>query len=277
MNYRQEVGSYTAKGGFKNEANIVIKFNNYKSDPEAKLWLKIMGYDCAKIESLIATQIPPRISKITALSLGVTEEKLEETSEFKKADIQIKLEIVIDKIYHIENLSLKKANIGAGFNQVDKRPVDKYKNFWNIPESVCETLKLYTGEKHPDNTKILKDERRMFLHEIDESKVEQLISFFTENKTLVFNDVLRGRGALSADWMLVTRKDAKMETIDWILKDINFVSNFFAKGNVEVTKRGNLKIAKMTMQRKGGTPDPKSLQFKINPLELFNSITVRED
>lgn len=275
MDYRQEVGSYTAKGGFENEADIVLKFDNFKNDNEAQLWLKIMGYNFEKIQKLTATQIPPRINKETALSLGVTEKNLEETTTFKKADIQIRLEIIIDNIYHIENLSLKKANVGAGFNQVDKRPVDKYKSFWNIPTSVCNTLKLYTGETPPNSELNLKDNRRIFLNEIDKKKVDSLLKFFSDNKTIIFNDVLRGRGALSADWMLVTRKNN--DSIDWILKDINFVCNFFAKGTVEVTKRGNLKVGRMTVQRKGGTPDPKSLQFKLNPLDLFESITDGEE
>ncbi|MBC7473464.1 MAG: type II restriction endonuclease [Candidatus Sericytochromatia bacterium] len=184
-----------------------------------------------------------------------------------EADIQIKLEIIIDNIYHIENISLKKVNVGAGYNQVDKRPVDKYKTFWSIPNSICETLKLYTGETLPVGIKNLKDNRRMFLDEIDKSKVDELLKFFSDNRTLIFNDVLRVRGALSADWLLVTRKNDAV--IDWILKDINFVCNFFAKGSVEVTNKGNLKIGRMTAQRKGGTPDPKSLQFKLNPLDLF--------
>jgi len=275
MNYKKEVGSYTAKGGFENEANIVLKFDNFKNDNQAQLWLKIMGYNFRKIQKLTATQIPPRINKKTALSLGVTEKNLEETTTFKKADIQIRLEIIIDSIYHIENLSLKKANVNAGFNQVDKRPVDKYKSFWNIPTSICNTLKLYTGETQPNSELNLKDNRRMFLNEIDKKKVDSLLKFFSDNKTIIFNDVLRGRGALSADWMLVTRKNNI--TIDWILKDINFVCNFFAKGNVEVTNRGNLKVGRMTVQKKGGTPDPKSLQFKLNPLDLFESITDVEE
>ncbi len=75
--------------------------------------------------------------------------------------------------------------------------------------------------------------------------------------------------------MLVTRKNN--DTIDWVLKDINFVCNFFAKGGVEVTNRGNLKVGRMTVQRKGGTPDPKSLQFKLKPLDLFESITDGEE
>lgn len=274
MDYKQTIGSYTAKGGFKNEIDIVLKFNNYKNDKDAKLWLQIMGYNPEKIQQLTAVQIAPKINKTKALSLGVTEENHEETMIFKKADIQVKLEVIINEIYYIENISLKKANIGAGYNQVDKRPVDKYRAFWNIPESVCETLKLYTGEIPPITPNNLRDNRRMFLDEIDKIKTDELLDFFTENKTLIFNDVLRGRGALAADWVLITRK--KEDKIDWVLKDINFVCNFFAKGNVEITKRGNLKIGRMTAQRKGGTPDPKSLQFKLNPLDLFESIPEKE-
>jgi len=270
MDYRQMVGSYTARGGFENENDIVEKFNQYKTDNEAQLWLKIMGYDYLKIQQLKARQIPPRINKETALSLGVSESNLDESAAFKKADVQIKLEIIIDEIYYIENISIKKANVGAGFNQVDKRPVNKYKIIWDIPDSVCETLQLYTGDLLPMNPEKVRDERRMFLDEMEKEKVEELKQFFTDNKTLVVNDVLRGRGSLSADWFLVTRRDG--DKVDWILKDINFVCNYFSKGTVEVTDRGNLKIGKMTAQRKGGTPDPKSLQFKINPLELFDII-----
>ncbi len=270
MNYRQEVGSYTARGGFENEVDIANKFKNFKTDNEAKMWLGIMGYDFEKIKELNAVQIPPRIREEVALELGATKTNLEETLALKKADIQIKLEIIIDSIYYIENLSLKKANKNAGYNQVDKRPVDKYKSYWNIPDSIARTLKLYTGEITTHTGIKLKDSRRMFLNEIEKGDVDELLKFFSNNKTLIFNDVIRGRGALAADWILVTRKDENK--IDWILKDINFVCNFFAQGDVVVTKRGNLKVGRMTVQRKGGTPDPTSLQFKLNPLDLFESI-----
>lgn len=267
MNNKKEIGSYTAKGGFQNELDIVNKFNNYAIDEEAKLWLQIMGYDYLKVTTLKAVQIPPRINKNKAIELGVNEVSYEESMAFKKADIQVRLKIVIDDVCYVENISLKKANIGAGYNQIDKRPVDKYKLFWNIPNSICETLKLYTGETPPNNDRHLRDNRRMFLDEIQRDKVQELLQFFTDNKTLIFTDILKGRGALSADWFLVTRKNGNI--VDWVLKDINYVCNFFAKGNVEITPRGNLKVGRMTVQRKGGTPDPKSLQFKLNPLDLF--------
>ena len=51
-----DLGSQTAKNGFKNEDEIRDKFNNWRSDPEAKIWLGAMGYKLADIESVTATK-----------------------------------------------------------------------------------------------------------------------------------------------------------------------------------------------------------------------------
>jgi len=45
--------------------------------------------------------------------------------------------------------------------------------------------------------------------------------------------------------------------------------NFYGNGEVFITPRGSLHTGKITMQRKGGTPDPAKLQFKFKPCELF--------
>ncbi len=45
MNERQKLGPRTAKGGFKNERQVVEKINNYVKDEDAHKWLEIMGYD----------------------------------------------------------------------------------------------------------------------------------------------------------------------------------------------------------------------------------------
>ena len=37
-------GSQTAKDGFKNEDDIVRKFNNWKIDKDAQAWLILMKY-----------------------------------------------------------------------------------------------------------------------------------------------------------------------------------------------------------------------------------------
>lgn len=270
---KQEIGSMTAKGGFLNEKNICEKFLNWKKDIDAQQWLKVMGYDYEKIVNLKAIHIPVRISLKTALSLGITKEKYEETIRFKKADIQIRLEIKIKEALFLENISLKKANKGAGFNQVDKRPVDTYQGMWGFNKNISKWLKLFTGEINPKecmkeiNSLKLRDERRIFFSEMSENIKEEIIKFFKDNKTIIICDILKGRGGLSADWFLVTEKDG--EIIRWVMKDINYVLNHYAQGEIELSPKGSLKIGRVLMQRKGGTPDPDSLQFKINPLSLF--------
>ncbi len=271
---KQETGSLTAKGGFINEAEICRKFVNYKVDNDARSWLATMGYDVHKIQKLYAHHIPVRINLKKALSLGVSLEKYNETIQHKKADIQLKIEIVLNDVLYVENLSLKKANQSAGFNQVDKRAVKSYQMMWGFDDELSKWLRVFTGDILPEqvlsaeNLQVTRDKRRLFLDEFPRDKLQMVTSFFTKNKILVVTDILRGRGGLSVEWLLVTRKN-KDYSLDWILKDINSVINFYAQGDVELTPRGSLKIGRVTMQRKGGTPDPTSLQFKINPLQLF--------
>jgi hypothetical protein len=271
---KQEIGSMTAKGGFINETDICNKFVDYKNDNEAKTWLSIMGYNPNKIQKIFAIQIPVRINLEKAISLGVSQEKYDETIKFKKADIQVRVEIIIDDILHVENISLKKANKSAGFNQVDKRPVLTYKETWKFNDDIAKWLRLFTGDILPEEIlskkeiQIIRDKRRLFLDEMPIEKMNSIVQFFKNNKSLIISDILRGRGGLSAEWFLVTRKNND-NSIDWILKDINNVCNFYSQGEVEISPRGSLKIGRATMQRKGGTPDPTSLQFKINPLALF--------
>ena len=76
--YDFEFGSRTAKGGFANEKTICEKFNNWKTDEDAKLWLKIMGYDPHKIDYVRAIQIPPRIKKTDLEKFGFDEGEYEE-------------------------------------------------------------------------------------------------------------------------------------------------------------------------------------------------------
>ena len=276
---KQEIGSMTAKGGFINEADICNKFIDYKNDNEAKTWLLIMGYNPKKIQKIFAIQIPVRINLKKAISLGVSEAKYDKTIKFKKADIQVKVEIIIDDVMYIENISLKKSNKSAGFNQVDKRPVLTYQQTWKFNDDIAKWLRLFTGDILPKEIlskkelQNIKDIRRLFLNEIPLEKMNDIIQFFQNNKSLIISDILKGRGGLSAEWFLVTRKNND-NSIDWILKDINNVCNFYSQGEVEISPRGSLKIGRVTMQRKGGTPDPTSLQFKINPLALFENQNV---
>ena len=58
-----------------------------------------------------------------------------------------------------------------------------------------------------------------------------------------------------------------------ILKSINEAMNVFGSGEIRITERGSLRIGTILMQRKGGDngrDTANMLQFKINPVELFN-------
>ena len=190
-----------------------------------------------------------------------------------KADIQVRVKIIIKLKFQedLQNLQVKLVSNSQGFNQIDKRWVNKYVALWNIPKDITKILKLFTGEIKPIK-KGLKDSRRMLLTEMSENDQNKIINFFEDNKILIISDLLKGRGEFSADWMLVIRKTSNENS--WELKSINEAMNTFGSGDIRITKQGSLKIGKIGMRRKGGDAGrdtAKMLQFKINPIELFNS------
>jgi hypothetical protein len=271
-----ELGSRTAKGGFANEHAVCDKINNWKKDIEAQLWLKIMGYNIEQLTEVQAFQISASINKEILIQCGI-EEDFEITKKFKKADIQIRVLIKVGDIYNIENLSLKKANTGANFNHIDRRWVDFYQEMWGFNDEIVLWLKLFTGEFEPKNyKKVLKnfknliDNRRVFISEMTKEIQQKIITFFERNKILIVSDVLKGRGGLSADWMLVTMFNPVDITTTWTLKNINTVMNYYGQGEVRLSLHGSLVIGRIFMQRKGGTGNPNQLQFKFSPLDLFN-------
>ena len=179
--------------------------------------------------------------------------------------------IYLKKAIAAENLSVKLVSNPQGFNQIDKRKVDKYVELWNIPQDITKILKLFTGEIAPTKSG-LRDPRRMFLDEMSESDQNKLIKFFNDKKILIVSDLLKGRGEFSADWTLVILKVNGENA--WVLKSINHVMNIFGTGDIRITREGSLKIGKIGMQRKGGDggrESAKMLQFKINPVDLFES------
>ena len=245
-----KLGSETAKGGFRNEKDVIDRFNNWAKDEVAQRWLKAMGYKINDIEYVKASKVRGRY----------------------KADIQVRVRIVIKlkSQEDLQNLQVKLVSNPQGFNQIDKRWVEKYVELWDIPEDITKILKLFTGEIKPTK-KGLKDKRRMLLTEMDKSDQDKIVSFFKRNKILIVSDLLKGRGEFSADWVLVVLR--VNDESRWTLKSINEAMNVFGNGDVRITSQGSLKIGKIGMQRKGGDAGRKTskmLQFKINPVELFN-------
>jgi len=242
-----KIGSETAKAGFRNEDDIVLKFNNWHKDKEAKEWLSIMNYKLDEIE------------KVEAVKL-----------HGYKTDVQVQVTIYLKKAISSENLSIKLVSNPSGFNQIDKRKVDKYIEMWNIPSDVSNLLKRFTGEIKPNITNP-RDSRRMFLDEFTKEEQELVIEFFNKHKILVVSDILKGRDQFAAEWILVAL--ITNGTSKWVLKTINEAMNIFGNGDIYITDRGSLRIGEITMQRKGGDggrDSAKMLQFKINPVKLFD-------
>lgn len=243
-----KLGSKTAKRGFKSERDVAKKFNNWRIDEDAQEWLKIMDYNLKKIE------------KVKAIIITGSH----------KTDVQVQITIYFKEAIAIENLSVKLVSNPRGFNQVDKRWINKYVVMWNIPENIAETLKLFTGEKKPKKRN-LKDPRRMFLNEMEDKTQNLIVDFFNKNKILIVSDILKGSDEFPVNWLMVILK-TKNQLPKWILKHINYVLNVYGNGPVKITEQGSLRIGKITMQRKGGDAGretSKMLQFKINPIELF--------
>ena len=110
----------------------------------------------------------------------------------------------------------------------------------------------------------------MFANEFTSEEQNLVVEWLSNNKSLIVSDIIKGRGQLAAEWMLVAQKTST--NARWVLKPINICLNHFGNGNVTITKQGNFKIGNITMQRKGGDngrPTANMLQFKINPAELF--------
>ena len=249
MDEKQLLGSETAKGGFRNEDEVIEKFNNWENDEVAQDWLIAMNYVIKEIEFVKAVKIGGNF----------------------KTDVQVQVTIKLKEAIDCENLSIKLVSNPQGFNQIDKREIDKYVEMWNIPKDIETILRLFTGKIEPKNKDGLKDPKRMLLTEMSQEDQDKIVSFFNRNKILVVSDILKGRDKFSADWMLVIlKKDS--ESYEWALKDINTVMNLFGKGDIRITKQGSMKIGEIGMQRKGGDngrESAKMLQFKINPCLLF--------
>ena len=242
---KADLGSQTAKNGFKNEDEIAAKFNNWKTDDEARTWLAFMGSKLIDIESVAASK-----------------------PHGEKADIEVKVKTKAGE--KVDGISVKLVSSPNGFNQIDKRWLSHYVKMWKIPPDVEAALKLFVGEVKPN--KPSRNVDRMYIDEFDAVTQKKIVEFFTANKNEIVSDVFQGDGEFSAGWLMVALKsEAKPR---WVLRSIDYVIKFYGDGPVEITRNGNLKIGRITVQRKGGDggrDTAKMMQFKINPALLFDA------
>ena len=242
---RVELGSTTAKGGFRNEDEIRDKFNAWKTDTDARAWLEAMNYEIADVN-------------------GVTAAK----PHGEKADVEVTVKT--KSVERVERISIKLVSSPNGFNQIDKRWLATYAKMWEIPPDVIEALKRYVGETPPHASS--RNPERMFIDEFNEETQKAIVEFFATHKDEIISDLISGDGDHAAGWMMVTFRAT--EESRWVIKSSADAIKFYSEGPVEITKAGNLKIGRISMQRKGGDngrQTAKMLQFKINPVQLFDA------
>lgn len=276
MNNRQILGSETAKSGFSNERSIASKFKNYINDKDAQLWLEFMGYDIKNIDCLEAKVIPAGSKNVGELMSESDLEQFERFHRFSKADLQVQIEIKMLGIIYRENISAKSTKASASFNQIDKRKVATYQTMWEFSDEIRAILECFTGEKDPlelgyliEDTEVSKGKRRITTKTMTNEHVTVILRFLNENKYKILSDILIGSGPLKADYMIITTNEEKFN----IFKTVDIVSKY-SNYNFEKSKRSSFTLNSVfTIQRKGGTPDPTSLQFKFKPNLVIKEMT----
>ncbi|QYO66011.1 hypothetical protein [Leptolyngbya sp. 7M] len=239
-----ERGSQIAKAGFRNESEIRDKFNGWRTDEDAREWLGIMGYDHSLIRNVVAFK-----------------------PNGQKADVVVLVSDADGPTYR-HGISIKLVSTANGFNQIDKRWLRQYARMWDMPDNVVSALRLFLGEDLPVG--VSKRQDRMFLNELADDRQRAVLDFFRSKKERIAADVIKGEGDGRADWFMVAWKIAGKD--EWKLVPSNVAINFFSEGPVEITRSGNLRIGRITLQRKGGDggrETAKMMQFKINPVQLF--------
>lgn len=239
-----ERGSATAKGGFRNENEIRDKFINWRDDADVRAWLAEMGHDVAAIKEISAVK-----------------------PSGEKADVVVTV-TEGDRTPRRHGISIKLVSSPNGFNQIDKRWLRQYAKMWKMPPDVVTALRLFVGEDAP--TAKSRRPERMFLTELTKEAQAAVVEFFTANKDRIVTDLLRGEGSGQMDLFMVAWKPGR-ET-RWKIVTTDEAIRFFGEGPVEITRSGNLKIGRITMQRKGGDggrETAKMLQFKMNPSLVF--------
>ena len=271
-------GAKIAKAGFQTEKDVAAVFGNFKTSKLAQAWLKSMKFEIALIEGVSAEVVPGS----------------------RKADLKIVVSSKVRKAKEgdsgahrlaVQYFQLKLVSNPEGFNQIDKRWLKSYQDQWKIPADTYKLLQHFCGEL-PPYKEGTKDKRRMFFSEFTTGEQKKVLSFFSENKNRIIEDLFKGAkipsekeggqfkkdtgepGLDSPQWFMVIQKlqqlkefpkpegdgkdvsdkSAELQSVrwNWAIRPMDEVIKFYSKGEVKISPRGSLHLGKVRMQRKGG-------------------------
>jgi len=266
---KREIGSRTAKKGFRNEDVIIKKFSNWREDTHSKDWLyyicKSKGFEFSNLESI-------EIKKIGGKN---------------KADLYLKLIFVQFESINI-GISLKIQNV-MGYNHIHRENADDFARRFNFSKNATIALLKYCGvegyspydqllkgviskeeylsyDDIPEKKQHREGTGRYYFDELPNNEQIELIENFSLNFKEILEYIIRGDSTSNyqADFLLCTL-DLGNERFLYSIEIIEeAIDRAFDNGIVKplIKEHPSLHMGKITLQRKGGTGGATQLQFK---------------
>jgi len=162
-----------------------------------------------------------------------------------------------------------KSSTKTSFHQLDRRRLDNWKAFTNMPDNVFETMKdaILRVSKNPSDKFILEGDRN------------RIMSFFAQHLRIILDEVFR-KGEDKLKLLMINDKRVRKIYLFRMEDTLNFLFEN-AHGNISFTDKGIIRLGGfVTVQRKGGDgkhiPIPKTdwkhpgnqIQFKFSPLKF---------
>lgn len=188
-----------------------------------------------------------------------------------KNDVKIDIFIQINKQEEI-GVSIK-SSTKTSFHQLDRRRLEEWKNFLNMPDDVYKTIMKAI-------LRVARNSRAKFILKRDRERIKE---FFTSHLSEVINEIFR-RGEERLKLLIINDKRKRRIYIFCINNVIDFLIKN-ATNNICFTEKGIIRLGEfITIQRKGGDGKyvtiPKTnwkhpgnqLQFKFSPLKFVKYI-----
>ena len=269
---KEEIGSRTAKTGFINEEKIRNKFNDWKIDVDAKIWLeyisKNQGFYIDEITDVVAEKLGGK----------------------SKSDVLVKI-FIKNKGFIEVSISLKKQN-EQGYNHIHReKPIDFAERF-NFNDEAKIALLKYCGfesfspydlyekgrvsydeymqcDDIPENRE--KNHRegtgRFYFDELSESEQTTLLEALYKNVDEILIYILKtGKYDYhQANYVICTKKTYNDQFLFNIETIEEIILRAYSTGMVSVDrnrKHPSIHMGSLTVQRKGGTAGASNIQFK---------------
>jgi len=203
-----------------------------------------------------------RLAEKCLATLGLKpQERIVAYKDGMKTDIFIRIDGEI-------GVSLK-SSTKTSFHQLDRRRLDDWRAFTNMPDDVFETMKdaILRVSKNPSNKFILEGDR------------DKIMGFFAQHLRVILDEVFR-RGEEKLKVLMINDKRVRKIYLFRMEDTLNFLSRN-AYGNISFTDKGIIRLGGfVTVQRKGGDGKhitiPKTdwkhpgnqLQLKFSPLKF---------